>query len=62
MKKRSSLGDQMGAESMCRRISIRNPTDGKIIGVVNFFRDLTEHKAQEAEREHLLQEASGALC
>jgi PAS domain S-box-containing protein len=36
---------------------IRNPTDGQIIGVVNFFKDLTECKAQEAEREHLLQEA-----
>jgi PAS domain S-box-containing protein len=36
---------------------IRNPTDGRIIGVVNYFKDLTERKAQEAEREHLLQEA-----
>jgi PAS domain S-box-containing protein len=36
---------------------IRNPMDGQIIGVVNFFKDLTERKAQEAEREHLLQEA-----
>lgn len=36
---------------------IRNPTDGRIIGVVNFFRDLTERKQQEAEHEHLLQEA-----
>jgi PAS domain S-box-containing protein len=35
---------------------VRNP-DGRIIGVVNFFNDLTERKAQEAEREHLLQEA-----
>ena len=36
---------------------IRNPQDGQIIGVVNFFTDLTERKQQEAEREHLLQEA-----
>jgi PAS domain S-box-containing protein len=36
---------------------IRNPTNGRIIGVVNFFKDLTERKAQEAERENLLQEA-----
>ncbi len=36
---------------------IRNPKDGQIIGVVNFFNDLTERKRQEAEREHLLQEA-----
>jgi PAS domain S-box-containing protein len=36
---------------------IRNPTDGRIIGVVNFFSDLTERKQQGAEREHLLQEA-----
>ncbi len=36
---------------------IRNPQDGQIIGVVNFFTDLTERKRQEAEREHLLQEA-----
>src|SRR5580704_19030248 len=35
---------------------IRNPTDGRIIGVVNFFNDLTERKRQESEREHLLQE------
>ncbi len=36
---------------------IRNPSDGRIIGVVNFFCDLTERKRQEAEREHLLREA-----
>jgi PAS domain S-box-containing protein len=36
---------------------IRNPTDGRIIGVVNYFADLTERKRQEAERENLLQEA-----
>ena len=36
---------------------IRNPKNGQIIGVVNFFNDLTERKRQEAEREHLLQEA-----
>jgi PAS domain S-box-containing protein len=36
---------------------IRNPKDGQIIGVVNFFNDLTERKRQEAEREHLLHEA-----
>lgn len=36
---------------------IRNPANGRIIGVVNFFNDLTERKRQEAEREHLLQEA-----
>ncbi len=36
---------------------IRNPRDGRIIGVVNFFSDLTERKRQEAERERLLQEA-----
>jgi Skp family chaperone for outer membrane proteins len=36
---------------------IRNPTDGRIIGVVNYFNDLTERKRQEAEREQLLQEA-----
>ena len=36
---------------------IRNPTDGRIIGVVNYFNDLTERKRQEAEREHLLLEA-----
>jgi len=36
---------------------IRNPTDGRIIGVVNFFNDLTERKGQEAERERLLHEA-----
>jgi PAS domain S-box-containing protein len=36
---------------------IRNPQDGQIIGVVNFFTDLTERKRHEAEREHLLQEA-----
>src|SRR4029077_19114716 len=37
--------------------AIRNPKDGEIIGVVNFFRDLTERKRQEAEREQLLHEA-----
>jgi signal transduction histidine kinase len=36
---------------------IRSPTDGRTIGVVNFFNDLTERKRQEAEREHLLEEA-----
>ena len=36
---------------------IRNPTDGRIIGVVNFFHDLTERKRQESERERLLHEA-----
>lgn len=36
---------------------IRNPTDDRIIGVVNFFKDLTDQKAHEAEREHLLEEA-----
>jgi PAS domain S-box-containing protein len=36
---------------------IRDPADGRIIGVVNYFNDLTERKRQEAEREHLLQEA-----
>jgi PAS domain S-box-containing protein len=36
---------------------IRNPKNGKIIGVVNYFDDLTERKRQEAEREHLLHEA-----
>ena len=36
---------------------IRNPADGRIIGVVNYFNDLTERKRQEAEREQLLQEA-----
>src|ERR1700682_739555 len=36
---------------------IRNPTDGRIIGVVNYFSDLTERKRREAEREQLLQEA-----
>jgi PAS domain S-box-containing protein len=36
---------------------IRNPADGRIIGVVNYFSDLTEQKRQAAEREDLLQEA-----
>lgn len=36
---------------------IRDPADGRIIGVVNFFNDLTERKRQGAERERLLQEA-----
>lgn len=36
---------------------IRNRQDGQIIGVVNFFNDLTERKRQEAEREHLLLQA-----
>jgi PAS domain S-box-containing protein len=36
---------------------IRNPSDGRIIGVVNYFNDLTERQRQEAEREQLLQEA-----
>jgi PAS domain S-box-containing protein len=36
---------------------IRNPADGRIIGVVNYFADLTERKRQEAERENLLQES-----
>jgi PAS domain S-box-containing protein len=35
---------------------IRSP-DGRIIGVVNFFNDLTERKQQEGVRENLLQEA-----
>ncbi len=35
---------------------IRSP-DGRIIGVVNFFNDLTERKLQEGVRENLLQEA-----
>jgi len=36
---------------------IRNPENGQIIGVVNFFNELTERKRQEAEREQLLHEA-----
>jgi PAS domain S-box-containing protein len=36
---------------------IRNPSDGRIIGVVNYFIELTERKRQEAEREQLLQES-----
>jgi len=36
---------------------IRNPSDGRIIGVVNYFIDLTERKRQEMEREQLLREA-----
>jgi len=36
---------------------IRNPKDGRIIGVVNYFNDLTERKRQAAEREYLLREA-----
>ena len=36
---------------------IRNPEDCQIIGVVNYFDDLTERKRREAEREHLLREA-----
>jgi PAS domain S-box-containing protein len=36
---------------------IRNPENGEIIGVVNFFHDLTERKRQEAERDSLLREA-----
>jgi PAS domain S-box-containing protein len=36
---------------------IRIPKDGKIIGVVNYFHDLTERRRQEAEREHLLHES-----
>jgi PAS domain S-box-containing protein len=36
---------------------IRNPKDGQIIGVVNYFHDLTERKRQESERERLLHEA-----
>jgi signal transduction histidine kinase len=36
---------------------IRNPSDGRIIGVVNYFIDLTERKRQEVEREQLLREA-----
>jgi PAS domain S-box-containing protein len=36
---------------------IRNPKDGRIIGVVNYFNDLTERKRQEAERERLLRVA-----
>jgi PAS domain S-box-containing protein len=36
---------------------IRNPKNGQIIGVVNYFNDVTERKRQEAERERLLHEA-----
>ena len=36
---------------------IRNPKGGQIIGVVNYFTDLTERKRQAAEREYLLHEA-----
>jgi len=36
---------------------IRNPKDGGIIGVVNYFNDLTERKRQAAERDYLLHEA-----
>src|SRR6266550_906163 len=36
---------------------IRNPCDGKIIGVVNYFNDLTEQKRREAEGEQFLREA-----
>jgi PAS domain S-box-containing protein len=36
---------------------IRNPKDAQIIGVVNYFDDLTERKRQEVEREQLLREA-----
>jgi PAS domain S-box-containing protein len=36
--------------------AIRSP-EGRIIGVVNFFNDLTERKRQEGVRENLLQEA-----
>jgi PAS domain S-box-containing protein len=36
---------------------IRNPKNGRIIGVVNYFNDLTERKRQQSEREHLLREA-----
>jgi len=36
---------------------LRDPRNGKIIGVVNFFHDLTERKRQQAEREQLLREA-----
>jgi PAS domain S-box-containing protein len=36
---------------------IRNPSDGRIIGVVNYFTELTERKRQEAERDQLLREA-----
>jgi PAS domain S-box-containing protein len=36
---------------------IRNPKDGQIIGVVNFFQDSTERKRQAEEREQLLRQA-----
>ena len=36
---------------------IRNPKDGQIIGVVNFFHDSTKRKLQEAERQQLLHQA-----
>lgn len=36
---------------------IRNPVNGQIIGVINYFDDLTEQKRREAEREHLLRAA-----
>jgi len=36
---------------------IKNAKDGQIIGVVNYFNDLTERKRQAAEREYLLREA-----
>jgi PAS domain S-box-containing protein len=36
---------------------IRNPKDGQIIGVVNFFQDSTERKRQVEEREQLLRQA-----
>jgi PAS domain S-box-containing protein len=36
---------------------IKNPKDGRIIGVVNYFIDLTERKRQGAEREQLLRES-----
>jgi len=36
---------------------IRNPEDGQIIGVVNYFDDLTERRRRDVERDHLLGEA-----
>ena len=44
-------------ESTLRRTSSEVARDGRIIGVVNYFIDLTERNRQEAEREQLLREA-----
>jgi hypothetical protein len=59
MNRRSFIGRPDGSRvPVSARIDpIRNPKDGQIIGVVNFFNDLTERKCQEAEREHLFHEA-----